>query len=182
MNLARIMRAAELAIREHARGKYPHRKYTGEPYAVHPASVAAMVAEIGGTEDMVCAAWLHDIVEDCPKVNVDLLERSFGTHVMLLIHGVTKVSREGEPRRTRIAADLAHYASGTAEMQTLKCADRIDNVRTVVMHGPEFAKIYMLETRDLLAALTRAHPELYGRLRKQVDEYFDMEARRGHSV
>ncbi len=46
------------------------RKYTSEPYIVHPRAVARLVADHGGSPDMVAAAWLHDVVEDC-NVTID---------------------------------------------------------------------------------------------------------------
>ena len=40
------------------------RKYTNEPYIVHPAEVAKLVEDVGGTQEMIAAAWLHDVIED----------------------------------------------------------------------------------------------------------------------
>ncbi len=178
VDVAKVMRAAEMAIRAHGRQE---RKYTGEPYAVHPASVASMVAEVGCGTDAICAAWLHDVIEDCPQVRADLLELSFGHPVLRLVMEVTKVSHPNDGNRAkRVAMDNEHYACASPEGQTIKLADLIDNTRSILSHGGDFAKIYMLEKRDLLGRLTRGHPELYVRARRQVDEYFMMEERRGH--
>jgi (p)ppGpp synthase/HD superfamily hydrolase len=176
------MRAAELAIKEHGRSPTPLRKYTGEPYSVHCAAVAAKVAEVGGSEDMVCAAWLHDVVEDCPRARPDLIEMAFGRQVLMLVMEVSKVSREADGNRAvRVAMDNEHYAHASPQGQTIKLADLLDNARTIVMHDTGFAKVFMSEKRDLLAKLTYGHPLLYAEARRVVDDYFQIEQRRGHS-
>ncbi|HPF33731.1 MAG TPA: HD domain-containing protein, partial [Candidatus Sabulitectum sp.] len=57
-----IQRAAELAERAH-RAKEQVRKFTGEPYIVHPGHVAEIVASVTSDPVMIAAAWLHDVVE-----------------------------------------------------------------------------------------------------------------------
>lgn len=183
MNLARIMRAAELAIREHGRSPTPLRKYTGEPYSVHCASVAAKVAEVGGTEDMVCAAWLHDVIEDCPRARPDLIELAFGSKVLSLVMQVSKVSHQSDGNRAvRVAMDNEHYAHASPEGQTIKLADLLDNSRTIVVHDNGFAKVFMTEKRELLGKLTSGHPRLYAEARRVVDEFFDINERKGRAA
>ena len=57
----------------HAHGDQK-RKYTLEPYIAHPAAVVELVRGVPHTEAMLCAAWLHDVVEDTP-VTIDEVER-----------------------------------------------------------------------------------------------------------
>jgi (p)ppGpp synthase/HD superfamily hydrolase len=60
------------------------RKYTGEPYIVHPAEVAKIVASVpGSTPDMVAAAWLHDVVEDTACTYTDI-HMAFGADIATL--------------------------------------------------------------------------------------------------
>ena len=58
-----IKKARQFAQQAHAAFDQ-RRKYTGEPYIVHPAEVARLVASVSNDEAMICAAWLHDVVED----------------------------------------------------------------------------------------------------------------------
>lgn len=58
-------RAKEFATRYHA-SIDQRRKYTNEPYISHPAAVVELVRSVPHTEAMLCAAWLHDVVEDTP--------------------------------------------------------------------------------------------------------------------
>ena len=144
------------------------RKYTGEPYVVHPLEVANIVISVGGTEAMVAAAMLHDVLEDT-AVTFDLLEDEFGEEVAQLVLWLTDVSKpEDGNRSTRKALDRQHSAAAPAEAQTIKVADLISNSRTIVEFDPNFAKVYLEEKRQLLEMLTKADPTLLEQARKQL--------------
>ena len=144
------------------------RKYTGEPYVVHPIEVSNIVAEAGGTDAMVAAALLHDVLEDT-KVTFDVLEAEFGLEVAELVLWLTDVSKpEDGNRSTRKALDRQHSAAAPAEAQTIKVADLISNTRSIVAHDPNFAKVYLEEKRLLLEVLTKADPALLNQAKEQV--------------
>ena len=144
------------------------RKYTGEPYVVHPMEVASLVESVGGTEAMVAAALLHDVLEDT-GVTVDVLEEQLGSEVADLVLWLTDVSKPNDGNRsTRKALDRQHSAAAPAAAQTVKVADLISNTRSIVAHDPDFAKVYLAEKRLLLDVLTRADPTLLTMARKQV--------------
>ena len=144
------------------------RKYTGEPYVVHPMEVASLVESVGGTEAMVAAALLHDVLEDT-GVTVDVLEEQFGSEVADLVLWLTDVSKPDDGNRsTRKALDRQHSAAAPAAAQTVKVADLISNTRSIVAHDPDFAKVYLEEKRLLLEVLTRADPTLLTMAREQV--------------
>ena len=144
------------------------RKYTGEPYVVHPIEVSELVASVNGTEAMVAAALLHDVLEDT-EVTVDLLEEQFGSKVADLVLWLTDISRpEDGNRSARKALDRQHSAVAPAAAQTIKVADLISNTRSIVAHDPGFAKVYLEEKRLLLDVLTRADSTLLAMARKQI--------------
>ena len=144
------------------------RKYTGEPYVVHPIEVSELVASVNGTEAMVAAALLHDVLEDT-EVTVDLLEEQFGSKVADLVLWLTDISRpEDGNRSARKALDRQHSAVAPAAAQTIKVADLISNTRSIIAHDPGFAKVYLEEKRLLLDVLTRADPTLLTIAREQV--------------
>lgn len=147
------------------------RKYTGEPYIVHPAEVASIVARVpGATPDMVAAAWLHDVVEDTGCTFTDV-HMAFGIDIATLVGWLTDVSRsEDGNRATRKAIDRAHSAEAPAEAQTIKLADLISNSRSIVQHDPEFAKVYLEEKRMLLEVMTKGDPTLMAAARKYIGE------------
>jgi (p)ppGpp synthase/HD superfamily hydrolase len=145
------------------------RKYTGEPYIVHPAEVAKIVAGVpGATPDMVAAAWLHDVVEDTGCTFTDI-HMAFGIDIATLVGWLTDVSKpEDGNRAVRKAMDREHTASAPAEAQTIKLADLISNSRSIMAHDPEFARVYLAEKRALLEVMTKGDAGLHERAMQQI--------------
>ena len=144
------------------------RKYTGEPYIVHPIEVADIVINVGGSNAMIAAALLHDVLEDT-DVTFDLLVDEFGSEVAELVLWLTDVSKpEDGNRSTRKAIDRQHIASAPAEAQTVKVADLISNTQSIVAYDPDFAKTYLKEKRLLLDVLTKADGRLLTIARQQI--------------
>jgi (p)ppGpp synthase/HD superfamily hydrolase len=144
------------------------RKYTFEPYIVHPAEVAGLVAEYGGTDEMIAAAWLHDTVEDT-GVTSELIRAEFGDRVAELVGWLTDVSRPDHGNRAqRKAVDRAHTAAAPAEAQTIKLCDLICNTRSIVEHDAKFAVTYLAEKRELLEVMTKGDARLRERALSQI--------------
>ena len=145
------------------------RKYTGEPYIVHPAEVAKIVAGVpGATPDMVAAAWLHDVVEDTGCTFNDI-HMGFGIDIATLVVWLTDVSKpEDGPRWYRKKLDREHTAQAPAEAQTIKLADLISNTKSIMAHDEKFAKVYLEEKRMLLDVMTRGDAGLMAEARKHV--------------
>ena len=64
---------------------------SGEEYIYHPLAVAEICAELNLDTDAICAALLHDIVEDCPGQSLEGIEALFGASVKILVDGLTKL-------------------------------------------------------------------------------------------
>ena len=144
------------------------RKYTFEPYIVHPREVAGIVESVGGTPEMIAAAWLHDTVEDT-GVTIETIREEFGSEVSELVGWLTDVSRpEQGNRAVRKAIDRAHTAAAPGAAQTIKLADLISNTRSITAHDPEFAKVYLAEKRALLEVMTKADTDLMMIARQQI--------------
>jgi len=126
------------------------RKYTGEDYIVHPAEVASIVASFGGTEAQICAAWLHDTVEDT-GVTLDDIRNIFGTEIAELVGWLTDVSKpEDGNRKVRKRIDKEHTKQAPAEAQFVKCADLISNTKSITEYDPGFAVTYLQEKQNTL--------------------------------
>ena len=139
------------------------RKYTGEPYIVHPQAVADLVRSVPHSEAMVAAALLHDVVEDTP-VTIEQIAAEFGEEVAELVAWLTDVSRpEDGNRATRKARDLEHTRGAPAAAKTIKLADLIDNTRTIKAHDPSFWKVYRREKLALLRVLKEGDATLWQR-------------------
>tara|TARA_B110000914_G_scaffold204743_1_gene199377 strand:- start:96 stop:617 length:522 start_codon:yes stop_codon:yes gene_type:complete len=129
------------------------RKYTDQPYIVHPIRVAEIVDLYGGTDDMISAAYLHDVVEDT-AVSIDDINDMFGSAVAVIVDGLTDVSKpEDGNRAVRKAMDRQHSADATWAAQFVKCADIIDNAGDIGDHDPSFNVVYRQEMLLLLGVL-----------------------------
>jgi (p)ppGpp synthase/HD superfamily hydrolase len=153
-------RAKDFATRYHASIDH-RRKYTGEPYITHPAAVVELVRSVPHTEAMICAAWLHDTVEDTP-CTLDEIERVFGFEVSALVEMLTDVSKPSDGNRAaRKARDRIHTAASSPQAKTIKLADLIDNTRSIVERDPAFAKVYLAEKALLLEVLRDGDASLW---------------------
>lgn len=146
------------------------RKYTGEPYFVHPAEVVTLLTTEfrGATQEMIAAAWLHDVVEDTP-VSLETIYMRFGPIVGNLVAELTDKSKpEDGNRAARKAIDREHMARASAEGQTIKCCDLIANTSSIAQHDPKFAKLYLQEKAALLEVMTKADPSLRRKAIRQI--------------
>jgi (p)ppGpp synthase/HD superfamily hydrolase len=144
------------------------RKYTGEPYIVHPIAVAEIVRSVPHTPEMIAAAYLHDVVEDTP-VTIAEIRKEFGHQVGDLVDWLTDVSRPGDGnRRVRKQKDLRHSALASPEAKTIKLADLIDNTLSIRKHDPSFWQVYLREKLALLDVLKEGDPSLWRRAREQA--------------
>ncbi|MFN0070992.1 MAG: RelA/SpoT family protein [Chloroflexota bacterium] len=149
--------AAELHDGQHRR--------SGEPYIIHPLAAAETLAELKLDADSICAALLHDVVEDV-GVSIQELESRFGPEVAKLVDGVTKLSKmdwqAGEPDR-RPMDDQAMWAENMRKMflamaedirvVLIKLADRLHNMKTLDALPEEKRKRISQETLDIYAPL-----------------------------
>ena len=126
------IKAAYLLAAEAHNGQF---RQSGEPYISHPIAVAESVVELGLDTDTVCAAFLHDTVEDCEDVSLETIRDRFGEDVALIVDGVTKirsvsvVDKEGQHvenvRRMMLAI------SKDIRVIIVKLCDRLHNMRTL---------------------------------------------------
>lgn len=166
----KIIKAKEFAKKAHTSiGQV--RKYTNEPYFVHCEHVATLVSQVTDDEDMICAAFLHDTVEDTPTTIEDI-QKEFGSRVAQFVSELTDVSKPSDGNRAiRKAIDRNHTANASAEAQTIKLADLIDNTDTITKYDADFAKVYMKEKEELLKVLTRGHRNLWNVANAIVEDY-----------
>lgn len=139
------------------------RKYTGEPYIVHPIEVMMLVREHGGTQEMQAAALLHDVIEDT-EVVLDEILATFGSAVARLVDRLTEPAWEGN-RKQRKQQECDRLASIEPDAQTIKYADLVSNSVSITAFDPGFAKVYLAEKREILEVMDKGHPELLKRAR-----------------
>lgn len=153
-----VDRAEAFAAKAHEGQK---RKYTGEPYIVHPKAVAQLLTEAGLDDEVVAAGLMHDVVEDC-DVTLEEIRAEFGDRVARLVGEVTDASRPAHGNRERRKAiDREHLAKASPDGKSVKLADIIDNLRSIIPYDPSFARVYLREMRILLPFLKGGNPGLF---------------------
>jgi guanosine-3',5'-bis(diphosphate) 3'-pyrophosphohydrolase len=128
---ARLLRAVAFAARKHREQRRKGR--SGTPYINHPVQVASLLAGAGHIDGaLLCAAVLHDVVEDT-ETTPDELRAAFGTEVAALVAEVTDDRTLSSAERKQRQVEKARSMSPRARL--IKLADKIDNVRDVA-HDP----------------------------------------------
>lgn len=154
--------ALRFATRAHGDQK---RKYSDEPYIVHPIAVAEIVRSVQHTPEMIAAALLHDTVEDTPVTLLDIKE-NFGAKVAHLVAWLSDISTPFHGnRQARKELDRQHLALAPAEAKTIKLADLIDNSVSIKTADTDFWKVYRAEKVRLLDVLRDGDPVLWERAR-----------------
>lgn len=139
------------------------RRYTSQPYIVHPVNVANIVKSVRHTPEMIAAAYLHDVIEDCGITSAQV-HAEFGPAVGELVDWLTDVSTPADgTRAARKRLDREHLAAAPAEAQTIKMADLIDNTMSIRDRDPDFWRVYRAEKLLLLEVMTRGDRTLHAR-------------------
>lgn len=159
MNITLIESAREFSFQAHG-SVGQTRKYTGEPYFVHPAMVAGLLASIPGiAPEVVAAGYLHDVVEDT-SVTIEEVRDKFGDEVARIVSGVTNTKRSDLTRAERHRLEVQAMAAQDAAVQNVRLADIISNTISVAVLDPDFAKRYLREKIDILDGMSRADVRL----------------------
>lgn len=127
-----IQKAARFAAKAHAGAM---RKGCAIPYIYHPMEVALIVAQITGDEDVIAAAYLHDVLEDT-AVTAGEIEAVFGSRVL----GLVRAETEDKSRtwRERKSTTIQHLQGASREVKILTLGDKLSNMRST-------ARDYMVE-------------------------------------
>jgi (p)ppGpp synthase/HD superfamily hydrolase len=127
----RFEQALLFATRKHA-GQT--RKGTTVPYIAHLLSVAGLVLEAGGDEDLAIAALLHDVVEDCGGAPMlEEVRRSFGDRVAHVVEGCTDTDLDPKPPwRQRKEDYLKHLQTADSDVRLVSAADKLHNARSIL--------------------------------------------------
>ena len=133
------------------------RKYTVEPYWLHPRNVARLVKQATSDPEVIAAAWLHDVIEDT-ECTEDVIQREFGPNVARWVVGLsdhyTRERYRQLNRETRKELEARRLGNESSQVKLVKIADLIDNSVSIDQYDPAFAPVYMREKRRLLDHLT----------------------------
>ncbi|HEV7934318.1 MAG TPA: bifunctional (p)ppGpp synthetase/guanosine-3',5'-bis(diphosphate) 3'-pyrophosphohydrolase [Actinomadura sp.] len=123
-----IERAYDVAAHHHRDQK----RKSGDPYITHPLAVTTILAELGMNQETLCAALLHDTVEDT-SYTLDQLRQDFGDEIAALVDGVTKLDKVkyGEAAEAETVRKMVVAMSRDIRVLVIKLADRLHNMRTL---------------------------------------------------
>jgi (p)ppGpp synthase/HD superfamily hydrolase len=153
------------------------RKYTNQPYIIHPTRVFArafLFEDI--TEQELCACWLHDTIEDCKVKYEEIVSifpsEQFGIKVATYVQNLTNPSKflsKKTSREERKKIDCAHYEKLDNKTKRIKLIDRWDNCLDLYLAPYDFIKLYFGETKKLLNVIGDACPEIHNDIIKQLN-------------
>ncbi len=127
-DVALIERAYRTAERFHE----GQTRKSGDPYITHPLAVASILAGLGMNEPTICAALLHDTVEDT-AYSITQLTADFGPEIARMVDGVTKLDKVkyGETAKAETIRKMVVAMSRDIRVLVIKLADRLHNMRTI---------------------------------------------------
>ena len=167
-DLDKITRAFEYA-RELHEGQL---RVSGEPYISHPVAVAEIVAGLELDTDSICAALLHDTVEDCSdKTSLRDLEKKFGRDVADLVDGLTKIVmlqvEDKEEAHIENLRKMLLAMSRDVRVIFIKLCDRLHNMRTLDAKPDAKRRLTARETMYVYAPL--AHRLGMQRIKQELE-------------
>jgi len=147
-----IQRAYDFSYRAH----HGQLRKSGDPYFIHPASVAGIITELRLDTASICAGLLHDVVEDTLS-SLNDVERQFGGEIAHLVDGVTKLSKinftSKEDRQAENFRKMVVAMARDIRVLLVKLCDRVDNMRTLQHMKPEAQERIARETMEIYAPL-----------------------------
>ncbi len=151
-DLEMIRRAYEFAEKAHS----GQMRRSGEPYIVHPISVACIVVELGMDSESIAAALLHDVVEDT-DTTLAQIQKEFGGSIAELIDGLTKISRiaysDREEEQAENIRKMLIAMADDIRVIIIKLADRLHNMRTMQYQTPQKQRDKSLESMEVFAPI-----------------------------
>ncbi len=151
-DISKVERAYSLAYDAHKEQK----RISGTPYITHPLAVASIVADMQMDVDSVCAALLHDVVEDTEYSREDI-RNQFGEQVALLVDGVTKLEKiqfsNKEERDMENLRKMFLAMASDIRVIIIKFADRMHNMSTLISMSEEKQREKARETLTVFAPL-----------------------------
>lgn len=151
-DLSKIITAYEFAAKAHKGQK----RSSGQDYIIHPLAVAYILLELGMDTDTICAAMLHDVVEDTP-VTLDEVRKRFGQDVAMLVDGVTKLNKipifSREEQQAENVRKILLAMSQDIRVMIIKLCDRLHNMRTLKYRPLDKQRNTAKETMNIYAPI-----------------------------
>lgn len=194
-----IQKAYNYALKYHAGQK----RESGEDYIIHPLYVAFILSTMHADADTICAALLHDVIEDTPATYDDI-KKNFGNEIAFLVDGVTKLTHlnfnsKDEFLATNIRRIIVSITED-ARIVIIKLVDRLHNMKTIEYKKDERRKEIALQTLEIYVPLAYyigayrikselenyclmyLKPETYGDLSKKLNTIYNSNKKMLHKM
>ncbi len=147
------------------------KRMTGEDYIDHPLQVAYILTDIDADAETICAALLHDVIEDC-DVTKEELEKEFSPQIANLVDGVTKINKlnlvTGSSSVVATQRKILVGLCGDVRVIIIKLADRLHNMRTLWVHPEYKQKEKAIETLEILTPI--AHRLGMNKIKSELED------------
>lgn len=151
-DVSRIVDAFDVANKAH-QGQF---RASGRPYITHPTIVADILMDMGMDVSTICAALLHDTVEDTYITDADL-RKKFGDEIADLVKGVTKLDKiafhNKEEEQAENMRKMFFAMAKDVRVMLIKLADRLHNMRSLMYLSVEKQQVIAKETLDIFAPI-----------------------------
>lgn len=173
-----IEKVKEFASRAHDGQR---RKYTPEPYIVHPVRVMQLCKEHTSSTPVLCAALLHDVLEDTEVSKDELKQFLFSVMnkkdaelTLQLVVELTDVYVKADypqwNRHTRKKKEAERIAHTSSLAQTIKYADIIDNCKEIIRYDKDFGPRFLRECKGLMDRMNKGDQQLYNRAKEMIEK------------
>ena len=150
---------------------FGQKRHTGEDYITHPLNVAYILSDINADYQTICAALLHDTIEDC-EVTLEEISKEFSPEIANLVNGVTKINKlnfNGD--NEALLANHRKILVGLTEdvrILFIKLADRLHNMRTLWILSEKSQKANSKETLEILVPI--AHRLGMNKIKSELED------------
>ena len=160
------------------------RKYADERYVEHPIRVMKTCQQYGYPLPVLAAAILHDVLEDTDVTEqqiqvflLSVLNETDTKHTLSLVTELTDIyTKDKYPRlnrQQRKAKEANRLEKVSADAQTIKYGDIIDNAKGIVEHGADFAPVFLKECAELLTKMKKGNKDLYRKAMEVITNEMD---------
>lgn len=160
------------------------RKYAPDKYIVHPVRVMKICRNHTDDLAILGAAILHDVLEDTLVTKNEIrqflgkwMESAVADKTILLVEELTDVYVKKDfpqfNRKKRKELETERIEKTSADAQTIKYADILDNCSEIVLHDPHFARVFLHECRRLMQVMDKGNPVLKAEVTQVLNEQLD---------
>lgn len=172
-----LEKAIAFAVEKH---KNVRRKGDGRPYILHPLSVLHTLLEIKKSKNaylLASASALHDTVEDCEDVTLEIIAKEFGYAVAAIVEELTSVKDDMIKKGGKTPYLIEKMINMSSYSLCIKLVDRLDNIKDMKSMSAEFIKKQITSTSEIIQSLekgrklSKTHKKIIKLIKREMKSY-----------